>query len=418
MKAVIVEIKGKYAAILAENGLVSKVRNRNYEIGQEIVLNNNKAKLIRMTAAAAAAIMIFVTPAWAYLTPYSYVSLDVNPSFEFFVNRFDRVLTVKAFNDDGGEMSKDIDIDGLKNKEIQTAVKSVLNELKNKGYINEGQKDGVIVAASSKSEKKTDILSKKIRAAVSEEVVPEKPEARDDTLTEEPEVIPETDETANNNKQEKPKEQAKAQEQAKPEKTEKPEKSEKPEKPEKQEKSDREKWVRQEEPDREKWERREKSEDQEKREGREKFEDREKWENREKSDDKDKQESREWGEENKQDRKTFDIKVIEVTEKEVNEAKKMGITPGKLNLIGKLQEAANLAGHEINPDKWLGKSVHEINEKIKEYKEELKQKEKYNKDKNDKSNNSKTPSNKSSKNENENWNNPFDFNGGRDKKRY
>jgi hypothetical protein len=116
MKAVIVEIKGKYAAILAENGLVSKVRNRNYEIGQEIVLNNNKAKLIRMTAAAAAAIMIFVTPAWAYLTPYSYVSLDVNPSFEFFVNRFDRVLTVKAFNDDGGEMSKDIDIDGLKNR--------------------------------------------------------------------------------------------------------------------------------------------------------------------------------------------------------------------------------------------------------------------------------------------------------------
>lgn len=116
MKAVIVEIKGKYAAILAENGLVSKVRNRNYEIGQEIVLNNNKAKLIRMTAAAAAAIMIFVTPAWAYLTPYSYVSLDVNPSFEFFVNRFDRVLTVKAFNDDGGEMSKDIDIDGLKTK--------------------------------------------------------------------------------------------------------------------------------------------------------------------------------------------------------------------------------------------------------------------------------------------------------------
>jgi hypothetical protein len=193
MKAVIVEIKGKYAAILAENGLVSKVRNRNYEIGQEIVLNNNKAKLIRMTAAAAAAIMIFVTPAWAYLTPYSYVSLDVNPSFEFFVNRFDRVLTVKAFNDDGGEMSKDIDIDGLKNKEIQTAVKSVLNELKNKGYINEGQKDGVIVAASSKSEKKTDILSKKIRAAVSEEVVPETNELEEEKETETEETEEEPD---------------------------------------------------------------------------------------------------------------------------------------------------------------------------------------------------------------------------------
>jgi len=192
MKAVIVEIKGKHAAVLAENGVVSKIRNKNYELGQEIVLNNNKGRLIRMTAAAAAAIMIFVTPAWAYLTPYSYVSLDVNPSFEFFINRFDRVLTVKAFNDDGNQMSKDINIAGLKNKEIQTAVKTVLNELKNKGYINEDERDGVIVAASSKSEKKTGMLSEKIRAAVSEEIAAQEPENKDKILREETETKPES----------------------------------------------------------------------------------------------------------------------------------------------------------------------------------------------------------------------------------
>ncbi|HOH69710.1 MAG TPA: anti-sigma factor domain-containing protein, partial [Sedimentibacter sp.] len=170
MKAIIVEIKGNHAAILSDDGVVSKIRNKDYYIGQEIIINNNSGRLIRMTAAAAAAIMIFATPAWAYLTPYSYVSVDVDPSFEFFINRFDRVLTVRAYNDDGKELSKDINIDGLKNKEIQSAVRSVLIELKNEGYIIEGEEDGVIVAALSKSEKKTNMLSEKLRAAFYEEV--------------------------------------------------------------------------------------------------------------------------------------------------------------------------------------------------------------------------------------------------------
>ncbi|HRC81869.1 MAG TPA: hypothetical protein PLF27_10835 [Sedimentibacter sp.] len=390
MKAVIVEIKGKHAAVLAENGVVSKIRNKNYELGQEIVLNNNKGRLIRMTAAAAAAIMIFVTPAWAYLTPYSYVSLDVNPSFEFFINRFDRVLTVKAFNDDGNQMSKDINIAGLKNKEIQTAVKTVLNELKNKGYINEDERDGVIVAASSKSEKKTGMLSEKIRAAVSEEIAAQEPENKDKILREETETKPETVEITNNNETGKPKEQVKPQGQAKPDdqaksqgqvKPEKSEKPEKQEKPDKQEKSDQEKWEGREKPGQDK-----------------------------------KEERPEQDKENKQDRKKLDVKVIEVTEKEVNEAKKKGITPGKLNLIEKLQEAAKLAGHKINPDDWFDKSVHEINEKIKDYKEEIKQKEKYDKDKN-KNNNKNNNKNSRNDDDRDDRDGRFDFNNGRDRRR-
>ncbi|MDD4046909.1 MAG: anti-sigma factor domain-containing protein, partial [Tissierellia bacterium] len=176
MKAIIVEVKGKYAAVLTDDGIVSKIKNRNYEIGQEIVIKNNSNRLIRMSVAAAAAIMIFATPAWAYLAPYSYVSIDVNPSFEFLINRFDRVLTVKGFNDDGRELSKDINIDGLKNKEIQSAVKSVLNELKSKGYIIEGEEDSVIIATSSKSEAKKDTLSEKIRTVVNEKAAPEQTE--------------------------------------------------------------------------------------------------------------------------------------------------------------------------------------------------------------------------------------------------
>ena len=383
MKAIIVEVKGKYAAVLTDGGVVSKIKNRNYEIGQEIVIKNNSNRLIRMSVAAAAAIMIFATPAWAYLAPYSYVSIDVNPSFEFLINRFDRVLTVKGFNDDGRELSKDINIDGLKNKEIQSAVKSVLNELKSKGYIIEGEGDSVIIATSSKSEAKKDTLSEKIRTVVNEKAAPEqtedtevetiqtkeskksentgKLEVREESATQQKEAIEEPEELTDDNnlknleKQEKQEKQDNSEEQKKPERWEKPEEQKKPER-----------W--------------EKPEEQKKPEKREKTE-----------------------KANKSDRKKNDIEVIEVTKREVDEAKKKGVTPGKLNLIEKLQESANLAGHKIKTDEWLDKSVQEINEKVKEYKEELKQKEIENK-----SNNKKDTSDKWNKNDNNNKKNKLD----------
>ena len=58
MKAIIVEVKGKYAAVLTDDGIVSKIKNRNYEIGQEIVIKNNSNKIIRLSPAAAASLTI------------------------------------------------------------------------------------------------------------------------------------------------------------------------------------------------------------------------------------------------------------------------------------------------------------------------------------------------------------------------
>lgn len=377
MKAIIVEIKGRHAAVLTDDGVVSKIKNRNYCIGQEIVIKNNRNKLIRMTAAAAAAIMLFVTPAWAYLTPYSYVSIDVNPSFEFLINRFDRVLTVRGFNDDGRELSKDINIDGLKNKEVQNAVKSVLNELKNKGYIIEGQEGGVIIATSSKSEAKKDVLFEKLRTAVNEEEAPE--QTKDNEIktkiekSKEPEITEKLEE----------KEESAAQQTETIEKTEEltDDKSEKPgnrERPERRDKS----------------ESKEDSERREEPEGREKSERREESERSEKSEKPNKYEKP-----NEKDRKKNVIEVIEVSKKEVDEAKKLKVTPGKLTLIKKLQEAANEVhrGHEIDQDEWRHESVQEINAKIREYREELRQKQKETENKN---HNKKDTSYKSYKNEN------------------
>ena len=324
MKAIIVEIKGRYAAVLSDDGLVSKIKNRNYSLGQEIAIRDKNNGFIKIVASAAAAVMLFVTPAWAYLTPYSYVSLDVNPSFEFSLNRFDRVLAVKAVNDDGEEFVKNVNVDGLKNKEIQNAVKDVLNELENQGYIIEGEEGGVIVATSSKTKEKTEMLAEKLRNTVSEEAL-EQDKEDSEIKTEE-----------NQEKLEKPE---KIEKPEKPEKDDKPEKQENPEKPEKPEKPDKSKEI-------------------------------EKSEKSDKSEKNDKPEKPE----------KPNVKVIEVTEKEVDEAKRIGITPGKMNLIGKLQEAAKEVGYEENADDWFDSSAKDINAKIKEYKIESKQEEKESKE--------------------------------------
>lgn len=169
MKAVIVEIKDNVAAVLSEDGRISKIRNKKYSVGQEIVLKKTNT-YIKIAVSSAAAMMLFTTTAWAYFTPYSYVSIDINPSFEFSINRFDRVLNVKAMNYDGERVADGIGVSGLRNKEIKEAVKTVIVELKNQGYIDYEKRVGIVVAASSKSQEKTDMLAEKLKAAVEKEI--------------------------------------------------------------------------------------------------------------------------------------------------------------------------------------------------------------------------------------------------------
>lgn len=47
---------------------------------------------------------------WVYFTPVSAVSIDVNPSIELKINRFDRVLSVAGYNEDGRELASGLNV--------------------------------------------------------------------------------------------------------------------------------------------------------------------------------------------------------------------------------------------------------------------------------------------------------------------
>ena len=125
MKAVVVEIKNGSAAVLSDDGCIISIKNNGYEIGQIIRVKKPGFVLpgkIAAFTAAAAAFVVLSAGSWAYASPYTYISIDVNPSVEFTVNRFNRVLSAEAVNEDAEEIFRQVSLDELRNKPIEEAI--------------------------------------------------------------------------------------------------------------------------------------------------------------------------------------------------------------------------------------------------------------------------------------------------------
>ena len=64
-----------------------------------------------LTAAACAACLLMTLGSlWVYFTPAAFISVDVNPSLELAVNRFDRVISVTGLNDDGDALAQTLNV--------------------------------------------------------------------------------------------------------------------------------------------------------------------------------------------------------------------------------------------------------------------------------------------------------------------
>lgn len=174
MKAVVVEIRDKDAAILTENGEFEIVKNKNYNIGEAIIMTEKKTKklskkLIVSIASAVAVVCFGCVGAYAYYTPAGYVSLDINPSIEYVVNTFDKVIDVNGVNQDGEKIVENIDVQG---KEIDDAIDQTIDQLIETGYIaNENSE--LVISANYGDNKDSEDLAQKLedsaQAKLSEE---------------------------------------------------------------------------------------------------------------------------------------------------------------------------------------------------------------------------------------------------------
>lgn len=162
MKGLVVEIRNDQAVVLYNDGSIIKIPNDHYQIGQEVNYMKKQISFKRpITLITIAASLLLMTSLglYAYYSPYSYISLDVNPSIEYSVNWFNKVLTVTGVNDDGTTLIQAIDLKNLKHKDINTAISMTIDELLNSGYLMEANSGIIITTSSHNMEKANDLVN-------------------------------------------------------------------------------------------------------------------------------------------------------------------------------------------------------------------------------------------------------------------
>lgn len=112
--------------IHAEEHLKAKTRQYVFDRMAEKKKKRKPLRRWSIIAAAACFVCIFLAGGhYLYFTPTAFISVDVNPSLEIEVNRFDRVIEVTGYNRDGKNLAKSLDIKYLN---YQDALDQILED--------------------------------------------------------------------------------------------------------------------------------------------------------------------------------------------------------------------------------------------------------------------------------------------------
>ncbi len=176
MHAIVMEKKKRICAVLCDDGCFRKIAG-NFDLGQEISviadspttchIKGKKAghnSIYRMFLPYAAAALIIITAGLAYMyetaLAYSYVTVDVNPSIEYTLNRLNRVINVTALNDDAAGVVDALS-DSLKNKSLSDALSETVAVLQENNYLL-GDDASILIDVVPGSERSYSDLSKDI----------------------------------------------------------------------------------------------------------------------------------------------------------------------------------------------------------------------------------------------------------------
>lgn len=133
------DISRSFEKIKAEEELKEKTREAVLNRLNERPKPKRRLQRFSVVFAAAAFLLFFGIGSYQiYFSESSYIDLDVNPSIELSVNRFERVIGASAYNQDGREVLSGMN---LKHKSYKDAVSLLLKKIKQKGYL---KRSGII----------------------------------------------------------------------------------------------------------------------------------------------------------------------------------------------------------------------------------------------------------------------------------
>lgn len=94
----------------------------------------NYFRNIALSAMSFMVVLLFSFYIYLNLTPISTLTIDINPSIEVELNRFDRVVNIKANNQEGLDFISELNV---KNKPLDTLLNQVYQKGIENGYFNE-----------------------------------------------------------------------------------------------------------------------------------------------------------------------------------------------------------------------------------------------------------------------------------------
>jgi len=147
--------------IEADDALVSKTETRlrnELAQGQHSGPRLMKGRIYEMKKLAIAACMalLLIGGGFAYATPVSYLSVDINPSVELGINTLGQVVSIEAFNEDGKDDLSDLHVKGMKVKE---AVGVIIDAAADKGFIKDDGSSVVLLTVTNDDKEKADQLT-------------------------------------------------------------------------------------------------------------------------------------------------------------------------------------------------------------------------------------------------------------------
>lgn len=148
-------LKEAFDSIQAEEKL--KMQTREYIVQKTRGHAKHRYRTRRWVMAVMACVIFLVFGGggyFVYFTPVYAISVDVNPSLELGINRFDRVVSVEGYNEDGKSLASVLKLRYL---DYRDALEKMLENEKMAQYMEEDQFVSITVLGNSK-EKSDEML--------------------------------------------------------------------------------------------------------------------------------------------------------------------------------------------------------------------------------------------------------------------
>lgn len=141
------KIKSAFDQVHAENELKDKTKDYlASKLYEKETRRSTKFRNLPAVAVCSLVLLVGIFGYFSYSTPVAAISLDINPSVELEVNMYNRIISATGYNDDGVELTEELDIE---NMSYDDGVDAVINSDIVSQSIENGNTLEVTVACSS-----------------------------------------------------------------------------------------------------------------------------------------------------------------------------------------------------------------------------------------------------------------------------